>query len=388
VALSADGGTLAVGAYFDESGKGAVYVFVRPGGSWTTISHAAKLTLADGVAGDQFGLSVGLSADGGTLAAGAHGDDSNRGSVHVFVRPERGWLSGAQAAKLTASDREAGDRLGQSVALSADGGTLAAGAPGDDNYVGAVYVFVRPGGGWATATQTAKLIASAGVANDDLGLSVALSADGGTLAAGADADDSYRGSVYVFIRPAHGWETDNQTAKLTASDRAAGDQLGRSVALSADGATLAAGAPSDDGRRGAVYVFVRPADRWRNGAQTAKLIAAGGAPLDELGHSVALGADGMTLAAGARGDDDGRGAIYTFLRPDGGWRNGDQAAKLTASDGVPGAFLGQSVALSADGATLAAGAYGDDGGRGAVYAFAYLVRESVYAPLVSRNAGH
>jgi hypothetical protein len=42
-----------------------------------------------------------------------------------------------------------------------------------------------PGTGWATATQTAKLTASDGAADDELGSSVAISSDGSTVVAGA-----------------------------------------------------------------------------------------------------------------------------------------------------------------------------------------------------------
>ena len=78
-----------------------------------------------------------------------------------------------QQARLTASDATSFDGLGYSVAIS--GNTVVVGSPyqsfGNDAAQGAVYVFVMPGGGWATdTTQTAELTASDGATSDELGL--------------------------------------------------------------------------------------------------------------------------------------------------------------------------------------------------------------------------
>ena len=98
----------------------------------------------------------------------------------MFVKPAGGWASRTQTAKLTASDGDWFDRLGWSVAIAGD--TIVAGAPRPTGPIdaGAVYVFVRPAGGWADRTQTAKLTASQG---RSLGFSVAISGD--TIVAGA-----------------------------------------------------------------------------------------------------------------------------------------------------------------------------------------------------------
>ncbi|MCP4373695.1 MAG: hypothetical protein GY797_37180, partial [Deltaproteobacteria bacterium] len=93
-----------------------------------------------------------------------------------------------QTAKLTASDGAAYDRFGYSVAVSEN--TVVVGAQGDaDNGIetGAAYVFVKPGSGWADMPQTAKLTASDGAAGDHFGYSVAVSGD--TVVAGAVGDD-------------------------------------------------------------------------------------------------------------------------------------------------------------------------------------------------------
>ncbi len=97
---------------------------------------------------------------------------------------------------------------------------------------GSAYVFVRPATGWASATQTAKLTASDGAANDQFGCSVAVVGD--TVVVGAYRDDApaaNSGSAYVFVKPATGWATAAETAKLTASDGAGSDHFGYSVAV-------------------------------------------------------------------------------------------------------------------------------------------------------------
>ena len=122
-------------------------------------------------------------------------------------------------------------------------------------------MFTRPAGGWATGTQTAKLTAKDGATDDELGFSVAVSADGSTVVAGANgatvSNGARPGAVYVFTRPAAGWSgPGTQTAKLTATDGATNDALGDSVAVSADGSTTVAGAPGANSHEGVAYVFV------------------------------------------------------------------------------------------------------------------------------------
>jgi FG-GAP repeat len=364
-----------VGANKDQ---GSVYVFVKPADGWANATETAKLTASDGAAFDHLGSSVAVSGD--TVVVGDFRDDvganKDQGSVYVFVKPSDGWANATETAKLTASDGAADDFLG-SVAVSGD--TVVAGAGGDDTGAntdqGSVYVFVKPSDGWANATETAKLTASDGAANDFLGSSVAVYGD--TVVAGAYADNLGggvgQGSVYVFVKPSDGWANATETAKLTASDGAAGDLLGNSVAVTGD--TVVAGAVWDDApagyptNAGSAYVFVKPADGWASGTETAKLTASDANGFDELGRSVAVSAD--TVVAGAAGDgaNTHQGWVYVFVRPADGWASGTETAKLIALDGAKFDSLGSSVSVSAT--TIVAGAPG--GGavdQGAAYVFA------------------
>jgi hypothetical protein len=237
-----------------------------------------------------------------------------------------------------------------------------------------VYVYAKPSTGWANATQTAKLTYSAGATNDLLGISVAISSDGSTVAGGAAyamvGGSYYQKAVHVFSKPSTGWANATQTATLTPSDAAYG---GFPLAISSDGSTVAAGDPGVGVNQGAVYVYAKPSTGWANATQTAKLTASDSAWLDQLGYSVAMSSDGRTVVAGAIGATVGgnsdQGAVYVYAKPSTGWANATQTAKLTASDGAAGDELGTSVAMSSDGRTVVAGASGASSDRGAVYVF-------------------
>jgi hypothetical protein len=249
----------------------AVLLLALPGAA-----HALeqRLVASDGADGDGFGRSVAIEGD--TAVVGAPTGPDYRGAVYVFTRSGDGWT---QTAKLTASDRESGARLGSSLAI--DGDTIVAGAP--DIGPGAAYTFERTGAGW---TQSAKLTASDGTAFDDLGSSVAI--DGDAIVVGASGYGA--GAVYTFARTGAAART--ETAKLTASDGEASDSLGWSVAVGGDAIVagaphaIVAGAPLGSG---SVYTFARTGAAERT--EIAKLVG------DTIGYSVAI--DGDTIVAGA-----------------------------------------------------------------------------------------
>lgn len=432
LAVSSDGGTLAVGQPGDNgratgvggdptlpgaSTSGAVQLYLRSGTGWGPPIHVKASNTG---ANDQFGRRLALSADGRTLAvaaphesSAAAGIDGNQadesasaaGAVYVFARGNDGlWR---QQAYVKASNPGAGDRFGSSVALSADGTTLAVGAigeasatghPADDGATnsGAVWVFARVGGTWS---QQAYLKAANIGADDRFGTSLALAGHGDTLAVGAPGEDgggrgpganasdesaTDAGAVYVFTRTAGTWA---QHAYLKASNAEANDQFGQALALSADGTLLAVTAPGEgsaavavDGNQadnaapgsGAAYVFTRTGSGWM---QQAYVKAPNNESFDQVGVAVALSGDGRTLALGALfedgaargvGGDSGSnaltnsGAVHVFRR-DG---TGPWAVRAYVKAPNPQGFdrFGGSLALSADGGVLVVGADGEDSG--------------------------
>ena len=158
------------------------HVFTGSGASWSL-----KATLTDGVAGDNFGTSVAIS--GNTVVVGAYGPRppaARPGAAYVFTEPGSGWANmSSQTAKLTASDGAAGDNFGDvGFDQRQHGGGRSVGATvGDNAGQGAAYVFTEPGSGWTNMTQTAKLTASDGAAGDNFGYSVSIS--GNTVVVGA-----------------------------------------------------------------------------------------------------------------------------------------------------------------------------------------------------------
>jgi hypothetical protein len=225
-----------------------------------------------------------------------------------------------QAAKLIGSDGATNEELGFSVAISGDRSTIVAGTPGakigDNPSQGAAYVFTKSPGLGGVFTQSAKLRASDGATSHELGYSVAISADGSTIVTAARlanvGTNPTQGVVYAFVKPAGGWASNTnapltEAARLTAADGTAMDELGNSVAISGDGTTIVAGAPrAKIGRnitQGAAYVFVEPTGGWASSAspvRAIKLTASDGAPSDELGSAVAVSRDGSTILAAAR----------------------------------------------------------------------------------------
>jgi hypothetical protein len=160
----------------------------------------------------------------------------------------------SEIAELTASNDQSGGLGGfgpgggaaWTPTVAIEGSTIVAGAPtapvNANSAQGAVYVFTEPTTGWQNAIETAELTASDGAANDYLGTSVAIS--GSTIVAGApNRGVNGQGAVYVFTEPGTGWRSENQTAELTASDatNTNAPYLGEAVAIA--GSTIFAGAP-------------------------------------------------------------------------------------------------------------------------------------------------
>jgi hypothetical protein len=310
LALSADGNTLAVGAVGEDStatgingdqannaavSAGAVYVFRRTGSTWAQQAYVKPQTAANAAAGDLFGFSLGLSADGNTMAVGVYDEGGSARTVNGAVDNMRGGS-------------------------------------------GAAYVFTRTGATWA---QQAYIKTSISEQGDSWGVSLALSDDGHTLAlASVDEDctamgvnppgcnedvktDVSTGAVAIFTRAGTTW---SQQALLKASNTGVEDWFGVKNALSGDGNTLVVTASNEDsaaqgigGRQdddsaneaGAAYLFTRNGTTW---AQQAYIKSAVNEAFDETGNSVSISRDGRLFVIGARGEDGGRGGVNQDAR--------------------------------------------------------------------------
>ena len=325
-----------------------------------------EVTASDGAARDYFGYSVAVNGPTALVGAPLHqvGSNTTQGAAYVYTETNGVW---SQTTELNASDGATNDLFGYSVALN--GATALVGAPfhyvGSNTQQGAAYVYTEASGVWS---QTAELTASDGAAGNYFGDSVALNGPTALVGApqhqvGSNAD---QGTAYVYTETTGTW---SQTAELTASDGAAQDQFGSSVAL--NGATALVGAPRHNvGSRyqqGAAYVYTEASGTW---SQAAELTASDGLASNLLGSSVAL--DGATAVVGA--DNVGTYVLpaYVYVEPAGGWATTSSfSAELTASDEGGSDRFGASVAVSGPTVLVGAPAHtvGSNAGQGAVYFF-------------------
>lgn len=350
--ISADSNYAVVGVSGDNNNTGCAYVLFFDGNSWIT---QAKLMASDGATNDCFGYAVSISGD--NIVIGAYTDDDNGadcGSAYVFTKLVTGWTNTTETAKLLASDGAAGDIFGKTVSISGDNIVIGAHLD-DDNGIdcGSAYVFTKPVTGWINTTQTAKLLASDGAAGDSFGHFVSISDDDIVIGAMWDDDNgSYSGSAYVFTKPVTGWTDITQTAKLLPSDGAGWNYFGNFVGISGDNIIVGSGNNS-------AYVFTKPVTGWANTSQTAILTASDGANNDWFANSVSISGNNIILGA-ERDDDNGTdcGSAYVFIKPVTGWANTTQTEKLIASDGTAGDYFGHSVSISGD--NIVIGAYNDD----------------------------
>jgi len=337
-------GRIVVGAFGDDdngNNSGSAYIFDLDG------TQLAKITASDGAADDNFGTSVAIG--GGRIVVGVYRDDdngNNSGSAYIFD------LNGTQIAKITSADNEIADNFGDSVAIG--NGRIVVGATGDDDNGGAsgsVYIFDLDG------TQIGKISAGIfGASNDHFGRSVAIGSE--RIVVGvpqSDDNGGQSGSAYIFDLDG------NQLSKITASDAAANDNFGYSVAIG--NGRIVVGAAGDDNpnpfsfNSGSAYIFDL------NGTQLAKITASDAATSDEFGRSVAVG--NGRIVVGAWGDDDnnlpGSGSAYIFDL------DGNQLGKITSSNGDFNSSFGWSVAVG--NGRIVVGARGDNTSQGSAHIY-------------------
>jgi hypothetical protein len=351
VAIS--GNTVAVGAPYETIGanehQGAVYVFTKPASGWSNMTQTAKLTVSDETLSGELGFSVAFS--GNTIVAGAPGSNA----AYVFVEPAGGW---ADTQTPNAKFTDPGDEAVFGVSVAISGNAIAVGVPSSDSQgiaQGVVCVYLKPAGGWATTTSYKALLTASDGAYTNLGYSVSIS--GNTIVAGDPGSNTSQGASYVFVKPATGWTSMTQTAKLTASDGMPYDDFGDAVAVG--GTVIVVGAPNavTGTEFGKAYLFVEPSGGWANATQTAALLASDAHSGAQFGWSTAVWGNMVAVGAFA-------GSTYGYRMPATGWTNMPESVELT---GTQAAGQGHATAIGAS--TIVAGAFDTDNGIGAAYVF-------------------
>lgn len=360
LAVSADGKTIVVGVSKDNSNMGCAIVFKKQSDGWHQDGH--KLIASDTKGAKIYqGSSVAISADGKHIAVGGSGDNDDMGAVWIYdySDADKTWT---QSAKIVASNVNGTEiNQGSAVAFADNGRILAIGAMSDSNLRGASFVFKHNGTEWQEQT---KLIANLDETNQRQGVNIAMSEDGNTAVVAALYDEKADGAVYVFTRADSKW---SQGPKLQCIDSPDQHSLG-GVALSADGKTLAIGSPSNGGRKGNVCIFIRSGSQWIQ--QGERLAGSGVTDLNNAaqGFGVALSRDGKTLLIGGPFDNFLVGATWRFAQIDGSkWLQ--QGEKITVSDSIHQSQQGSPLAVSGNGNTLVIAGPDDNFHKGAVWVF-------------------
>ncbi len=240
---------------------------------------------------------------------------------------------------------------------------MVAGAPRENNSTGAAYIFALDNGAWRSVKS---LTPPEGSLQPQFGYSLALSSDGRMLAAGApDADirginDSLRsaGTVYLYYRDINGWHFGSS---LIPDNPVKSAGFGTALALSGDGTTLAVGANRWN-TAGATFIFSRDGDS-RTWNQQARIDPPTADAEIHFGASLALSGDGATLAIGAYREngaaagDVRSGAVYIYTRERGTWQ---QQQRLEPSNSGAHDEFGTSLSINRDGTLLVVGAPFED----------------------------
>ncbi len=355
IALTADGKTLAIGAWSTPSAAiddgstdftGAVYLYAREEDGWRRTT-----TLLPSYTGAGFGVDLAFASDGNTLAIGARGRSksedgldgvvegsptSRTGAVYLYSRAAGAWTEGPRLV----GDEHASDLFGHSLALSADGATLVVGAFKQEE--GIVFVFARDGDRWSRRGRLAE-----GTLGDGFGHCLALTRDAATLFVTAPFANASSGVAYVYERRGDAWK---RTSRLVGDKPRADYLFGDKLALADDGKHFAISASRKGSGNAGVYVFGLDRSTWKVDGYVEP---SGGHDGDEFGSALALSADGRILLVGADHHDELKGAVYRYVRS-AAWSE-DAVVKVPTP---PATFFGMGLAMSGDGAMMQIGAQG------------------------------
>jgi hypothetical protein len=341
VDINSAGTRIVVGAHYDDEGAndaGAAYVYSYIGGTWTldTVSGVStgRIQASDKAANDRFGNSVAMNGDGTRIIVGSMQDDdggSSSGSAYIYTYSGGSW---GTEKKLVASDDQADDQFGTSVAITSDGTKVVVGAPYEDtggSAYGKVYTYIYNSGtgNWDESSQKLQATSFEGTGDKAFGISVNMNADGTKMIVGAHFEDTGTsgvstndsGSAYIYTYSGGSWGSE---VHLRASDATAAiadgsdDEFGWRVRMNNDGTKVIVGAKYEDvggTDSGAAYVFEYDGSNWN---EVVKLKAHDGAADDDFGFSVAMSGDGKRVVVGAEEDDDtpgsASGSVYVYDR--------------------------------------------------------------------------
>jgi len=360
VSLNADGTIMAVGASSNSdtaNGSGEVKVFQYNGAGWSQLGN----DINGEIAGDQAGFSIDLNGDGSMLVVGYPTNDdngNNAGLVRVFKFDNGNWT-----LMNTIFGDSQSDLFGYDVAISHNGNILVVGAPkagalGISEGEGRIKIYENINDSWVLRREID------GVEEQEyFGSALSINYDGSIIAAGALQWPSLvtsRGTVRTYRR-LHSTSTFWQTLPTIEGDNS-GDEFGCSLSLNYDGTMLAIGAKgyeSNGSGVGQVKIYNRPTSSSPTGwAQIGDDIF-GSASGDNLGSAVSLNGDGTILAVGASGANSIRGKTQMFENINNTWTQ--IGSDIIGENIQDFSTLRGAVDLSNNGFLLAVGAPNNDG---------------------------
>ena len=381
VAMSADGQRVAIAAAGAEDPDGFetgyVSVMENVNGAWTpvgeviwgyNISEGPFCPSYDAPCYVGFGESIDLSADGNTVIISAISDDTHAdagGQVFVFDFNGTSWNpKGDLSPFFAAFGADDDDWWGTEVTISADGDIIAFSSeistnPGGTSESGETVVMQwnKPENpnDW---TQLGQMLFDATYAH---GWGLCLSADGQRLAVGSPYTDSDAGKVQVYDYDAVSdqWNQVGQT--LSGSSNS---ELGKEVALSADGSVLVVTAVKADyvsiSEAGIVAAYELVGNLWIQLGDNLP----GSAAEVRWGHGLSVSDDGLVIVAGAPSWNEEIGYVEVFAWDGTAWQQ-----RGVTMEGEPPIFsdedgwYGVDVDISGDGSYIIAGSQGMDTAR-------------------------
>lgn len=323
-----------------------------------------RIVATDGATRDRFGYSLDITSDGRTMLVGSYLDSNSNGKmaggVYVFRRDQDGWH---QSAKLTADDGDRHDSFGSTVSISDTGTTALVGAIAEEDpngpEGGATYVFEKENQEWH---QQHKLSAPVDTF-DQFSRSQILTSHGDTAYVGApfgeDSNRTSAGAIFEYSRGPDGWNLVNTRPNGNSSL----GSFGHAMDVSKGGEILivSSGVVSDS-EPGGVHVFEKSGEKWE---RQATLTASDGDPRDYFGETITVSDDGQIVLVGASNDADPNGqqggSVYLFENRDGEWH---QAQKLTPADPGKRERFGLSLAMTTDPEAILIGAPGESDDTG------------------------
>ncbi|MES0489983.1 MAG: FG-GAP repeat protein [Leptospirales bacterium] len=231
-------------------GYGRVQYLVAPSGGWAKVKDPndivmGVLGLGKPKKGDEFGSSLAISEDDSTIVVGAPGIDGNTGAVYLFTKPKNGWINTKSLYRLPIEGLKKGDRFGESVAVSKDGSVIIVGTPGKTGKsTGKIYVFTLSKNSISTTTL------GSAYETINMGISLAISGDGKTIAAGEYGKDK-NGGVVLYRLKSGKWEKGviialNHLQYPEIDEQKKGAMVGFSVDLTENGSHVLFGVPLFD----------------------------------------------------------------------------------------------------------------------------------------------